>query len=90
MKEISEDSILGMSIKTLIMILGGAVFAIAGYYDLKAEIQEAKELPPPTITRVEFDMKDQLVRETIMNNAQRIEEIKVQLDKIETRLFEIR
>jgi hypothetical protein len=30
------------------------------------------------------------VRETIMNNAKNIEDIKNQLDKIETRLFEMR
>jgi len=31
-----------------------------------------------------------LGRETIMNNAKNIEDIKHQLDKIETRLYEIR
>jgi hypothetical protein len=30
------------------------------------------------------------VRETIMNNAKNIEDIKTQLDKIETRLYEIK
>jgi hypothetical protein len=60
------------------------------YYNLQAEIQLAKELPPPDVSRTEFDLKDQLIRETIMSNAQNIEEIKNQLDKIETRLYEIK
>jgi hypothetical protein len=60
------------------------------YYNLQAEIDIAKKLPEPAVSRVEFELKDNLVRETIMNNAKNIEEIKTQLNKIETRLYEIR
>ena len=60
------------------------------YYDVKGEIEIAKQLPEPAVSRVEFELKDNLVRETIMNNAKNIEDIKTQLDKIETRLYEIR
>jgi tetrahydromethanopterin S-methyltransferase subunit G len=47
-------------------------------------------LPEPAVSRTEFDLKDELVRSTIMSNAKNIEEMKKQLDKIENRLFEIR
>jgi len=90
MKQVSEDTMLGMSIKTLISLLVGLSFAIAGYYNLMNEIQLAKELPPPAVSRTEWELKDELVRETIMNNAKNIEEMKRQLDKIENRLFEIK
>jgi len=89
-KELSEDTMLGISIKTLIALGIGLSIAVGMYYNLQAEIQLAKELPPPDVSRTEFDLKDQLIRETIMSNAQNIEEIKNQLDKIETRLYEIK
>ena len=89
-KEISEDTLLGVSIKTLIALGIGLSVAVGMYYDVKGEIEIAKQLPEPAVSRVEFELKDNLVRETIMNNAKNIEEIKTQLDKIETRIFEMK
>jgi glucose-6-phosphate-specific signal transduction histidine kinase len=88
--EVSEDTMLGMSIKTLIALGVGLSIAVSAYFNLQAEIEVAKELPEPAVSRVEFELKDNLVRETIMNNAKNIQEIKTQLDKIESRLYEIR
>ena len=59
-------------------------------FALQADIAEAKELPvppPPAITRMEFDMKDQLVRQTIMDTQKDVEEIKKTLEKIEDKLY---
>ena len=88
--EVSEDTMLGMSIKTLIALGVGLSIAVSAYFNLQAEIQVAKELPEPAVSQTEFDLKDELVRETIMTNAKNIEEIKTQLDKIENRIFELR
>ena len=88
--EVGEDTLLGVSIKTLIALGVGLSIAVGGYYNLNAEIELAKKLPEPAVSRVEFELKDNLVRETIMNNAKNIEDIKTQLDKIESRLYEIR
>jgi len=90
LKELGEDTVLGVSVKTLIALAIGLSVAVGMYYDVKAEIDIAKQLPEPAVSRIEFDLKDNLVRETIMNNAKNIEDIKTQLDKIETRLYEIR
>ena len=89
-KEISEDTVVGLSLKTVGMIIGGAVIVSLGYFDLKAEVQEAKELPVPVIGRTEYDLKDELVRTTIMNTKSDVDDIKKQLDKIEERLFEMK
>jgi hypothetical protein len=88
--ELGEDTMLGMSIKTLIALGVGLSIAVGMYFNLQAEIQIAKELPEPAVSRTEFDLKDELVRSTIMSNAKNIEEIKAQLDKIESRIFELR
>ena len=88
--EVGEDTMLGVSIKTLIALGVGLSIAVGMYFNLQAEIQIAKELPEPAVSRTEFDLKDELVRSTIMSNGKNIEDIKTQLDKIESRLYEIR
>ena len=90
-KELNEDTSFKVSIKTLIGIGIGMATIISMWFVLQADIQEAKELPPPTkpeITRTEYDLKDELVRETIMNTQEDVEEIKEKLEKLEDRLFE--
>ena len=90
LKELGEDTVLGVSIKTLIALAIGLSVAVGMYYDVRAEIDIAKQLPEPAVSRTEYDLKDELIRETIMTNAKNIEDIKTQLDKIETRLYEIK
>ena len=89
-KEISEDTVVGLSLKTIGAIIAGVGVVTRGYFDLQAGIEEAKELPVPVISRTEYDLKDELVRETIMNTQSDVEDIKKQLDKIEERLFEMK
>jgi len=89
-KELSENTSFNVSIQTLIGI-GFAITTVVGmWFALQADIEEAKQLPvppPPAITRMEFDMKDQLVRQTIMDTQKDVEEIKETLDKIEDKLY---
>jgi len=92
-KELNEDTSLNVSIKTL----GGIAVAIATvvgmWFALQADIEEAKQLPeptPPVISRMEFDMKDQLVRQTIMTTQEDVKEIKEQLEKLSDKIDRIR
>ena len=80
---------LGMSVKTLITLGGALVIGVGGYYNLYAEIQKAKELPPPSITRVEYELKDELVRNAVMETQKQVEQIGADLKRIEERLYEI-
>ena len=92
-KELSEDSKFQISIKTLIGIAGGLSVLIGMWFTLQADIAEAKELPTPPpseVTRMEFDMKDQLVRQTIMSTQEDVAEIKNDLDRIEQKLDDLR
>jgi hypothetical protein len=63
------------------------------WFALQADIEEAKILPvppPPAITRMEFDMKDQLVRQTIMTTQEDVKEIKAQLEKLNDKIDAMR
>ena len=90
-KELNEDSGFQVSIKTLIAI-GFAMATIIGmWFALQADIAEAKELPvppAPDVTRMEFDMKDQMIRQTIMTTQEDVAEIKEAIEKIEDKLFD--
>ena len=92
-KELNEDTGFQVSIKTLLGI-GAAITTVVGmWFALQADIQEAKELPvppPAEITRMEFDMKDQLVRQTIMTTQEDVKEIKAQLEKLNDKIDAMR
>ena len=89
-KELNEDTGFVLSVKTMIAI-GFAMATIIGmWFALQADIAEAKELPvppAPDVTRMEFDMKDQMIRNTIMTTQKDVEEIKESLEKIEDKLY---
>jgi len=89
-KELNEDTAFKLSIKTIIG-LAFAIATLAGmWFTLQADIAEAKELPAPPdpeVTRMEFDMKDQMIRNTIMTTQEDVKEIKQSLEKIEDKLY---
>ena len=58
------------------------------WFALQADIAQAKELPEPVIDRIEYDLKDELIRQTIMDTQEDVEEIKETIDKIDERLYE--
>ena len=91
-KELNEDSGFQVSIKTLIAI-GFAMATIIGmWFALQADIAEAKELPvppAPDVTRMEFDMKDQMIRQTIMTTQEDVPEIKEDIKRIEQKIDEL-
>ena len=92
-KELSEESKVQISLKTL----GGIAFLIATlvgmWFTLQADIAEAKELPEPPdpeVTRMEYDMKDQLTRQTIMTTQEDVTEIKEDIKRIEEKIDKLR
>ena len=88
-KQLGEDTKVTMDLKTIGMIIGGAISLALMYFTLQADIALAKELPEPVIDRVEYDLKDELIRQTIIDTQEDVEEIKESLDKIDERLYEI-
>ena len=88
-KELNEDTGFRVSIKSLVGIGAAMATVISMWFILQADIAEAKELPtplPPDVTRMEFDMKDQLIRQTIMTTQKDVEELKDDMGRIEDKL----
>jgi len=91
-KELSENTSFTISIQTLIGIAFGIATVVGMWFAFQADIDEAKELPvapPPDVTRMEYDMKDQLIRQTIMTTQEDVDKILEDLSKIDERLYDI-
>jgi len=56
---------------------------------LQADIALAMEKPEPVIDRVEYDLKDELIRQTIMDTQEDVDKILEDLSKIDERLYDI-
>ena len=90
-KELNENTGFVLSIKTMIAVGFAMATLISMWFVLQADIAEAKELPvipPDEVTRMEFDMKDQMIRNTIMTTQEDVKEIKESLEKIEDKLYD--
>ena len=87
--ELNENTGFNISIKTMIAV-GFAMATIIGmWFALQADIAEAKELPKPDITRMEFNMKDVNVRQSIENTEKAVEELKNDIRRIEDKIDEL-
>jgi len=89
MTNISENTQVTLDLKTISIIVVGAISIASVYFTLQSDIELAKELTKPTINRTEYDLKDQLVRETIININEKVDNNSKKLDKIDEKLFEI-
>ena len=86
-KELNEDSSFKVSIKTLIGIGFAMTTVISMWFMLQADIAEAKELPEPVITEKEYELKDELIRNTILQTQEDINDMQETLERIEDRVY---
>ena len=93
-KELNEDTGFKVSIKTLIAIAVGITTVVSFWFgvqaqlgDIEDEVEIAKTLPEPAITRTEYELKDELVRQTIMDTQEDVKDIKKDLEKIKDHLI---
>ena len=92
-QQIGEDTKVTLDLKTLGMVAAGIGTIVGMWFALQADIAEAKELPlpaEPEITRMEFDMKDQLVRQTILTTQEDVTEIKADIKLIEEKIDQLK
>ena len=80
--EVNKDTKFTLSIETAVSI-GVTIFMVVGlWFNLQADIQEAKELPEPPVSRTEYDLKDQMIRNSIMNTEDKVEKLEEKVDDI--------
>ena len=56
------------------------------WFTLQADITEAKELPKPEISKMEFDMKDVNIRQSIKNTERNVEKLEERMIRMEDKI----
>ena len=88
-KELNEDTSFKISIKTLggIAVL---IFTLVGmWFTLQADINEAKELPKPEVSKMEFQMKDKMVRDAVLNTEKNVEKLEERMIRMENKMDQL-
>jgi ribonucleotide reductase alpha subunit len=80
--EVDKGTKFTLSIETGISILVTVGMIIGMWYSLQAEIELAKELPEPEVSRMEYDLKDQMIRDSIMNTEEKVEKLEEKVDSV--------
>ena len=80
--EVNKDSKFTISIETGISIAVTIAMVVGMWFSLKAEIEVAKQLPEPPISRTEYDLKDQMIRNSILNTEEKVEKLEEKVDDI--------
>ena len=89
MAEVSENTKVTLDLKTIGIIISFTITLEGMWFTLKSDIAEAKELPAPNISRTEYDLKDELIRQTIMDTQEDVDVILEKIDKLDERLYEL-
>ena len=89
-KELNENTSFKISIQTLIGIGFGMATIISMWFVLQADIAEAKELPKPEISKMEFDMKDVNIRQSIKNTERNVEKLEERMSRMEDKIDALR
>ena len=64
--EVSKDSKFTLSLESIVTGVATLGMVIGMWFTLQSDIEEAIELPKPEVGRTEYDLKDQMIRNTII------------------------
>ena len=76
--EVSKDSKFTLSLESIVTGVATLGMVIGVWFTLQSDIEEAKELPKPEVGRTEYDLKDQMIRNTIIETQKDVTEVKEQ------------
>jgi|TARA_B100000073_G_scaffold284285_1_gene245511 hypothetical protein len=80
--EVGKDTKFTLSIETAISIVVTIGMIIGMWFTLQADIEEAKLLPEPEVSRMEYDLKDQMIRDSILNTEGKVDKLEEKVDDI--------
>jgi hypothetical protein len=82
--KISENTNIQLDLKTVVAIIMVTASFVGMYYTLQADIEEAKELPPIEVTRLEYELKEEWNEKMIIQLKERVE----MLEQVDDVVFE--
>ena len=89
--KISEKSELTLDIKTIGIICAMVISVSSTYFTLKADIDANKKALEDGnwVSSTEYQLKDELVRSTIMSNSKKLDAIEDKLNTIDDRIYNL-
>jgi hypothetical protein len=90
-KEI-QDQTFKISVKTFFAVGAGLVLLVGEYIVLQSDIEEAKRLPEilePTVTRIELDLKNQILLEKFEEIEKDIEKINQDIKEVKRKIYNL-
>lgn len=89
--KINQSSQFTLDLKTIGIICAMVISVSSTYFTLKADIDENRKALEKGnwVSSTEYTLKDELIRTTIVNVAERLEKIEGKIDKIDERLYEL-
>ncbi len=88
--ELNENTKLQLDLKTIIIVVSFTASLTLMYASIQSDINEAKLLPKPEVSKVEYNLKDELIREQIYKTSEDVKEIKETLKRLENRVYELK
>jgi|TARA_E500000318_G_scaffold30851_1_gene30577 plasmid maintenance system antidote protein VapI len=82
--EVNKDTKFSLSIETAISVVVSIGMIVGMWFTLQGDIEEAKLLPEPEVSRMEYDLKDQMIRDSIVNTESKVEKLEEKVDDIKT------
>jgi len=80
--EVNKDTKFSLSIETAISVVVSIGMIVGMWFTLQGDIEEAKLLPEPEVSRMEYDLKDQMIRDSIVNTESKVEKLEEKVDDI--------
>ena len=80
--EVGKDSKFTLSIETAVSVVVSIGMVVGLWYSLQNDIEEAKRLPEPEVSRMEYDLKDQMIRYSILNTECKVDKLEEKVDDI--------
>lgn len=80
--EVGKDSKFTLSIETAVSVVVTIGMVVGLWYSLQNDIEEAKRLPEPEVSRMEYDLKDQMIRDSILNTEGKVDKLEEKVDDI--------
>ena len=80
--QVRKDTKFTLRIESAVSIAVSIFMVVGLWFNLQADIQEAKELPEPPVSRTEYDLKDQMIINSIMNTEEKVEKLEEKVDDI--------
>tara|TARA_R100000656_G_scaffold79273_2_gene58273 strand:+ start:43 stop:321 length:279 start_codon:yes stop_codon:yes gene_type:complete len=89
--KLNQSAEFTLDLKTIGIVIAMAISVSSTYFTLKADIDENRKTLEKGnwVSATEYELKDELVRATIMSNSKKLDAIEDKLNTIDNRIYNL-